>query len=206
MPPLRMTRKFGVAIRSRAGRTPPLRKIAFPLRGKVARYAPDEGRMSGNRNFPPHQSPSVTASPKGGSLSGGSRKQSPLSYPFRPISARCCSIWSKCTLHTKKYVQHSKKNPFTNGVIFWYNKAMQKRFSASAPGAKFGQMRKGAWACAGHPARNANHSNENGGRKMPRAKQSMDGNTAAAHVAYAFTDVAAIYPITPSSPMADTVD
>ena len=34
---------------------------------------------------------------------------------------------------------------------------------------------------------------------MPRAKQSMDGNTAAAHVAYAFTDVAAIYPITPSS-------
>ncbi len=41
---------------------------------------------------------------------------------------------------------------------------------------------------------------------MSRAKQSMDGNTAAAHVAYAFTDVAAIYPITPSSPMADTVD
>jgi pyruvate-ferredoxin/flavodoxin oxidoreductase len=34
----------------------------------------------------------------------------------------------------------------------------------------------------------------------------MDGNTAAAHVAYAFTDVAAIYPITPSSPMADYVD
>ncbi len=41
---------------------------------------------------------------------------------------------------------------------------------------------------------------------MPRAKQSMDGNTAAAHVAYAFTEVAAIYPITPSSPMADYVD
>ena len=41
---------------------------------------------------------------------------------------------------------------------------------------------------------------------MSRAKQSMDGNTAAAHVAYAFTDVAAIYPITPSSPMADYVD
>ncbi len=34
----------------------------------------------------------------------------------------------------------------------------------------------------------------------------MDGNTAAAHVAYAYTDVAAIYPITPSSPMADMVD
>ena len=34
----------------------------------------------------------------------------------------------------------------------------------------------------------------------------MDGNTAAAHVAYAYTDVAAIYPITPSSPMADSVD
>ncbi|BBF41622.1 pyruvate-flavodoxin oxidoreductase [Lachnospiraceae bacterium KM106-2] len=41
---------------------------------------------------------------------------------------------------------------------------------------------------------------------MSRVKQSMDGNTAAAHVAYAFTDVAAIYPITPSSPMADVVD
>ncbi|SDM33579.1 pyruvate:ferredoxin (flavodoxin) oxidoreductase [Halarsenatibacter silvermanii] len=36
--------------------------------------------------------------------------------------------------------------------------------------------------------------------------KSMDGNTAAAHVAYAFTDVAAIYPITPSSPMAEMVD
>ena len=35
---------------------------------------------------------------------------------------------------------------------------------------------------------------------MPRAKQTMDGNTAAAHVAYAYTDVAAIYPITPSCP------
>ncbi|HEX9061568.1 MAG TPA: pyruvate:ferredoxin (flavodoxin) oxidoreductase, partial [Clostridia bacterium] len=41
---------------------------------------------------------------------------------------------------------------------------------------------------------------------MSRSKQSMDGNTAAAHVSYAFTDVAAIYPITPSSPMADSVD
>ena len=41
---------------------------------------------------------------------------------------------------------------------------------------------------------------------MGRAKQSMDGNTAAAHVAYAYTEVAGIYPITPSSPMADSVD
>ena len=41
---------------------------------------------------------------------------------------------------------------------------------------------------------------------MARDKQSMDGNTAAAHVAYAFTEVAGIYPITPSSPMADVVD
>ena len=38
---------------------------------------------------------------------------------------------------------------------------------------------------------------------MSRAKQSMDGNTAAAHVAYAYTEVAGIYPITPSSPMAE---
>ncbi len=36
--------------------------------------------------------------------------------------------------------------------------------------------------------------------------KSMDGNTAAAHVAYAFTEVATIYPITPSSPMAELVD
>ncbi len=41
---------------------------------------------------------------------------------------------------------------------------------------------------------------------MARQKQSMDGNTAAAHVAYAYTEVAGIYPITPSSPMADSVD
>ena len=36
---------------------------------------------------------------------------------------------------------------------------------------------------------------------IKRPKLSMDGNTAAAHVSYAFTEVAAIYPITPSSPM-----
>ncbi|WP_234119530.1 pyruvate:ferredoxin (flavodoxin) oxidoreductase [Clostridium hydrogenum] len=36
--------------------------------------------------------------------------------------------------------------------------------------------------------------------------KTMDGNTAAAHISYAFTDVAAIYPITPSSPMAEHVD
>jgi pyruvate-ferredoxin/flavodoxin oxidoreductase len=36
--------------------------------------------------------------------------------------------------------------------------------------------------------------------------KSMDGNTAAAHIAYAFSDVAAIYPITPSSPMGEIVD
>lgn len=41
---------------------------------------------------------------------------------------------------------------------------------------------------------------------MSRKMKTMDGNTAAAHVAYAFTDVAAIYPITPSSPMAEHVD
>lgn len=37
-------------------------------------------------------------------------------------------------------------------------------------------------------------------------KLTMDGNTAASHVAYAFSDVAAIYPITPSSPMAEVAD
>ena len=41
---------------------------------------------------------------------------------------------------------------------------------------------------------------------MARKFKSMDGNTAAAHVSYAFTEVAGIYPITPSSPMADMVD
>ena len=41
---------------------------------------------------------------------------------------------------------------------------------------------------------------------MARKKISMDGNQAAAHVSYAFTEVAAIYPITPSSPMAEFTD
>ena len=41
---------------------------------------------------------------------------------------------------------------------------------------------------------------------IERRKISMDGNTAAAHVSYAFTEVAAIYPITPSSPMAEVTD
>ncbi|MGE5707421.1 MAG: pyruvate:ferredoxin (flavodoxin) oxidoreductase, partial [Bacteroidota bacterium] len=41
---------------------------------------------------------------------------------------------------------------------------------------------------------------------MAKVFKTMDGNTAAAHVSYAFTDVAAIYPITPSSPMAEHSD
>ena len=40
---------------------------------------------------------------------------------------------------------------------------------------------------------------------MPKT-MTIDGNTAASHVAYAFSDVAAIYPITPSSPMAEVAD
>ena len=39
-----------------------------------------------------------------------------------------------------------------------------------------------------------------------RERKTMDGNTAAAHVAYAFSEVSAIYPITPSSPMAESMD
>ena len=46
-----------------------------------------------------------------------------------------------------------------------------------------------------------------GGRfPMARKMKTMDGNSAVAHVSYAFTDVAAIYPITPSSVMADLTD
>lgn len=41
---------------------------------------------------------------------------------------------------------------------------------------------------------------------MSRKMKTMDGNNAAAYVSYAFTDVAAIYPITPSSPMADNTE
>ena len=41
---------------------------------------------------------------------------------------------------------------------------------------------------------------------MARKIKSMDGNTAAAHVSYAFTEVAGIYPITPSSVMAELTD
>ena len=41
---------------------------------------------------------------------------------------------------------------------------------------------------------------------MAKKMKTMDGNQAAAYISYAFTDVAAIYPITPSSPMAENVD
>ena len=41
---------------------------------------------------------------------------------------------------------------------------------------------------------------------MARFKKTMDGNEAAAHASYIFTDCAAIYPITPSSPMAEHTD
>ena len=43
-------------------------------------------------------------------------------------------------------------------------------------------------------------------KKTQKIMKSIDGNTAAAHIAYAFSDVAAIYPITPSSPMGEEVD
>lgn len=41
---------------------------------------------------------------------------------------------------------------------------------------------------------------------MGKIMKTMDGNEAAAYAAYAFTEVASIYPITPSSPMADYTD
>ena len=41
---------------------------------------------------------------------------------------------------------------------------------------------------------------------MARKMKTMDGNQAAAHASYAYTDVAAIYPITPSSVMAEHTD
>ena len=41
---------------------------------------------------------------------------------------------------------------------------------------------------------------------IKRAKKTMDGNTAAAHISYAFTEVATIFPITPSSPMPECID
>lgn len=41
---------------------------------------------------------------------------------------------------------------------------------------------------------------------MKRMQKTMDGNQAAAHVAYAYSDTAAIYPITPSSTMAEYTD
>src|SRR5699024_3513583 len=46
----------------------------------------------------------------------------------------------------------------------------------------------------------------NGGFFMTRRMKTMDGNEAAAYISYAFTELAAIYPITPSSPMAELVD
>ncbi|MBQ4347241.1 MAG: hypothetical protein IJC39_02190, partial [Firmicutes bacterium] len=41
---------------------------------------------------------------------------------------------------------------------------------------------------------------------MSKIMRTMDGNEAAAYISYAFTEVAGIYPITPSSPMAEKVD
>lgn len=41
---------------------------------------------------------------------------------------------------------------------------------------------------------------------MSKVMKTMDGNQAAAEISYAFTEVAGIYPITPSSPMAEHVD
>ena len=43
-------------------------------------------------------------------------------------------------------------------------------------------------------------------QEMARKMKTMDGNQAAAHVSYAYTEVAAIYPITPSSVMPEHID
>ncbi len=51
-----------------------------------------------------------------------------------------------------------------------------------------------------------NNKNIGSSFMIKRKMKSMDGNNAAAHVSYAYSEVAAIYPITPSSPMADLVD
>ncbi len=50
------------------------------------------------------------------------------------------------------------------------------------------------------------HKERNDSKMNKRRKQTMDGNTAAAYASYAFTEVAVIYPITPSSPMAESID
>ena len=47
---------------------------------------------------------------------------------------------------------------------------------------------------------------DKGDETMARKMKTMDGNHAAAHASYAYTDVAAIYPITPSSVMAEATD
>ena len=47
---------------------------------------------------------------------------------------------------------------------------------------------------------------EHSTRPKKNVMQTIDGNTAASHVAYAFSDVAAIYPITPSSVMGEVAD
>ena len=57
-----------------------------------------------------------------------------------------------------------------------------------------------------NPAKGLPFALGQGGVNVARKRKTMDGNTAAAHVAYAFTEVAAIYPITPSSVMAELSD
>ena len=64
---------------------------AFSLGEKVARNAPDEGEMSGS--YPPHQSPAVTASPKGGSHTCGLPVHFALSFCCgRGIPRPCCAL------------------------------------------------------------------------------------------------------------------
>ncbi|WP_438801505.1 hypothetical protein [Candidatus Symbiopectobacterium endolongispinus] len=54
------------------------------------------------------------------------------------------------------------------------------------------------------PRNHPRHTNEEA--RMSRKMKTMYGNAAAAYISYAFTDVAAIYPITPSTPMAENMD
>ena len=61
-------------------------------------------------------------------------------------------------------------------------------------------------SCRGRKGKRIESILMNGGNSMVKHVKAMDGNEAAAYASYAFTEVAAIYPITPSSPMAEHVD
>ena len=124
--------------------------------------------------------------------------------PCTKKTFRAAPIFSARRIYFAKYAFRMRKSPAADGVLALFLHIFNNcLFTKGEKGCiiDFGMTIPNDTVC-----QKQKHIYQEEKPFMARRKVSMDGNTAAAHVSYAFTEVAAIYPITPSSPMAEVTD